>query len=274
MTATRLGLGSYACAWAIGVPGYEQPQEPMDCFGLLRFADELGLRVIQIADNLPLHTLGARERAKLCEEARQRDIALEVGTRGIKPEQLRQYIEIARYFGSPVLRAVVDSAGHRPEPDEVVSLIREFLPELKAANITLAIENHDRFKARVLADIIKTLDSPLVGVCLDTVNSFGSLEGPEVVVDTLGPYVVNLHVKEFVVRRVSHNMGFVVTGVPAGQGMLDVPWLLEILQRFGRTFNAIIESWPAPEATMAETIAKELNWARQSTTYLRTLIKD
>jgi sugar phosphate isomerase/epimerase len=274
VTVTRLGLGSYACAWAIGVPGYEQPQEPMDCFGLIRFADELGLRVVQIADNLPLHALSASEREKLCEEARRRDIALEVGTRGIKPELVRQYIDIARSFGSPILRVVVDSAGHHPEPDEVVSLIREFLPDLEAARITLAIENHDRFKARALADIIKAVDSPLIGVCLDTVNSFGSLEGPEVVIDTLGPYVVNLHVKEFVVRRVSHNMGFVVTGVPAGQGMLDVPWLLGSLQRFGRTFNAIIESWPAPEATMAETVAKELDWARQSANYLRTLIRD
>ena len=78
----------------------------------------------------------------------------------------------------------------------------------------------------LLADIVTSIDSPNVGICLDTVNSFGSLEGPAVVVEALGPYVVNLHVKDFSIRRHDHNMGFTLTGTPAGQGQLDLPWLL------------------------------------------------
>jgi sugar phosphate isomerase/epimerase len=111
-------------------------------------------------------------------------------------------------------------------------------------------------------------------VCLDTVNSFGSLEGPAVVVETLGRYVVNLHVKEFVIRRMSHNMGFVISGAPAGQGMLDVPWLLAKLRGYGREFNAIIETWLAPESSMAATVAQEADMTQQSVTYLRGLIAD
>jgi 3-oxoisoapionate decarboxylase len=269
---TRLGLGSYGVAWAIGVPGYEQPKAPMDAFGLLRFADELGLKLIQIADNLPLHLLSEQERVRLRDEAQERGVSIEVGTRGILREVLSPYIELAQFFGSPILRVVVDTKEHHPSPDEVVSLIRTALPQLQAAGITLAIENHDRFKVRTLAEIIEQIDSPMVGICLDTVNSFGSLEGPEIVLDVLGRYVVNLHVKEFVIHRVPHNMGFIVTGKPAGQGMLDVPWLLEKLQ--GREFNAIIETWLSPEDTMEATVAKELDWVRQSTTYLRTLIQE
>ncbi|MBC7813688.1 MAG: sugar phosphate isomerase/epimerase [Burkholderiales bacterium] len=271
---TILGLGSYACAWAIGVAGYEQPEAPMDTFGLLRFADELGLRLVQIADNLPLHVLSDDQRQRLHDEALQRNIAIEVGARGIQSDHLRQYIELARFFGSPILRVVVDTAEHHPPPDEVVSLVQAALPALEAAGITLAVENHDRFKARTLAGIIAEIDHPRVGICLDTVNSFGSLEGPQVVLDTLGRYVVNLHVKEFAVRRVPHNMGFIITGMPTGQGMLDVPWLLNTLRDYGRNFNAIIETWPAPEPTMRETVAKELDWVRQSAVYLRALIPD
>jgi 3-oxoisoapionate decarboxylase len=271
---TRLGLGSYACAWAIGVPGYEPPEAPMDAFGLLRFADELGLKLIQIADNLPLHEVSEAKRYALRDEARHRGISIEVGTRGILPDVLHPYIEIARFFESPILRVVVDTKDHHPSPEEVVSLVRAALPALEAAGITLAIENHDRFKARTLAKIVAELHHPNVGICLDTVNSFGSLEGPEAVLDAVGRYVVNLHVKEFTIRRVPHNMGFIVTGMPAGQGMLDVPWLLQTLKNCGRSFNAIIELWPSPEATMRETVAKELDWARQSAAYLRTLIQE
>lgn len=269
---TILGLGSYGVGWAIGVAGYQPPAAPLDAVGLVRLTDSLGLKLAQIGDNLPLHPLDAAARRTLRDEAQRRGIALEVGTRGIETAHLTQYVEIAAYFGSPILRVVVDTQEHHPPPEAVVTLVLAALPALEAAGITLAIENHDRFKVRTLAGIIDQIDHPLVGICLDTVNSFGSAEGPEAVVKALGRYVVNLHVKEFVVQRASHNMGFTVTGAPAGQGLLDVPWLLAALKGEGRQFNAIIETWAAPETTMAETIAKERAWVEQSVRYLRALI--
>ncbi len=269
---TTLGLGSYGVAWNIGVPGYEQPSAPMDAFGLQRLADELDLSLVQYADNLPLDALSSEEQAQLRDEAQARKISIEVGTRGIQTDHLHRWIELAVYFGSPILRVVVDTKAHHPDPDEVVALVRAALPALHQADIRLAIENHDRFKARTLAAIIEAVNDPHVGICLDTVNSFGALEGPDVVVAALGRHVVNLHVKEFTVRRVPHNMGFEVTGCPAGQGMLDVPWLLAALR--GKSFNAIIETWLAPDASMSATAATEIDWVRQSVAYLRTLITD
>lgn len=271
---TVLGLGTYGVAWAIGVPGYDQPKVPMDAPGLLRFAGELGLRLVQIADNMPLHTLSDGERQAIRDEAQKHGIAIEVGTRGIQTDHLRQYVEIAQFFNSPILRVVVDTKEHHPSPEEVVSLIRAVLPELEAAGITLAIENHDRFKVKQLAGIIQALNSPYVGICLDTVNSFGSLEGPEVVVETLGCYVVNLHVKEFVVKRAGHAMGFEITGRPAGQGMMNVPWLLGKLDSFGRSYNAIVEAWLPMQITIEETVLVEERWARESVRYLRQYIKE
>jgi len=271
---TKLGLGSYGVAWAIGIPGYQPPAAPLDASGMIRLADELGLKLVQIADNLPLHPLDSDSRVRLRGELERRGMALEVGTRGIATDHLHQYIDIAQFFGSPILRVVVDTAVHYPEPEDVVSLIKAALPALKKAGITLAIENHDRFKAGTLASIIKRIDDPHVGICLDTVNSFGALEGPDVVVGVLGKYVVNLHLKEFIVKRARHNMGFEIMGAPAGQGMLDISWLLERLHHEGRKFNAVIETWLPPEATTQATIEKEMHWVRQSISYLRTLIKD
>ncbi len=270
----RLGLGSFACAWSIGVPGYEQPTKPMDAFGLMQFSADLGLHLLQIGDNVALDLLTPDSRFALRETSNKLGIEVEVGTRGIEVSHLQEYLQIARFFDSSILRVVVDTASHHPSPEEVVGLIRQVLPDLENTKVTLAIENHDRFRARTFAQIIEALNHPYVCICLDTVNSFGSLEGPEVVVQTLGRHVVNLHVKEFIVRRLSHNMGFEITGVPAGQGMLDIPWLLDSLNQYGRSFNAVIELWPALEATTQATVDKELDWVRQSVTYLRTLIKD
>ena len=120
--------------------------------------------------------------------------------------------------------------------------------------------------------MIEAIDSPNVGICLDTVNSFGCLEGPAHVVANLAPFVSSLHVKDFTIRRAGHMMGFDVTGAPAGQGMLDIPWLLGELRAAGRNPNAILELWPPPESTVAATVEKEREWARESIRYLRTLI--
>lgn len=271
---TRLGLSSYGVAWAIGVAGYPAPPQPLDHKAFLRTAAALGLRCVQFADNLPLHMLSASERAAVRDLAAHHDILIEVGTRGIGDENLKQYIELAYEFNSPILRVVVDTAGHHPTPDEVVTHVRSKLRDLHECGITLAIENHDRFKARTLTDIVTTLDDPHVGVCLDTVNSFGSLEGPDVVIETLGRFVVNLHVKDFTVRRADHNMGFVISGAPAGQGALDVPSLLDKLRGWGRSFNAQIETWLGPQADMAATVDLEAAMVRQSVDYMRQHIKD
>jgi hypothetical protein len=56
--------------------------------------------------------------------------------------------------------------------------------------------------------------------------------------------------------------------------MLDIPWLLQSLQKYQRDFNAIIETWLSPEETMVATIALEADYVRQSVVFLRPLISE
>ena len=268
---TRVGIGSYALAWGIGIPGYPPPK-PLDVFGFVELAATLDVPLVQIADNLPLQALSAAELDRLVDLTCDLGIDVEVGTRGIEPGGLRRYLEFAERLGSPILRVVIDTEDHRPSVKEATDLLRGVLPAFEAAGVTLAIENHDRFKARTLAAIVRDLGNPNVGICLDTANSFGALEGPEIVLAELGPLTVNLHVKDFVVEREGHNLGFRVRGAPAGRGMLDIPAILTELRRFGCDVDAILESWPPPEATIEETIAKERAWLEESVAYVRGLV--
>lgn len=269
----KLGIGTYTYAWAIGVPGYIPPQ-PMDALALIRRSAELGVRLVQIADNLPLDTLDPTEFDLLLAEARRHDVELEVGTRGIYPDHLLHYLDIALRCGSSLLRTLVDTHDHHPEPDEVIEMVSSVMPEFEQANVTLAVENHDRFKSKTLAQIVEAVGSSHLGICLDTANSFGAMEGPDVVIESLGPYVVNLHMKDFTIHRVEYAMGFIVEGAPAGQGMLDIPRLLGRLQGYQRDFNTILELWPIPENDLETTIAKEDAWAVESVRYLRNYIAE
>jgi len=269
----KLGIGSYAYAWAIGAPGHP-PAAPMTAMDLIERAAALGVGLVQICDNVPLHRMSAAELDALHARTRSLGADVEVGTLGIASDHLSTYLRLAERFESPILRVVVDSPGHQPDEDEIVDTIAVLLPDLRAAGVTLAVENHERFKAQDLVRIMERLDSDQVGICLDTVNSFGALEGPDLVVAALGPYTVSLHIKDFHIGRVPSRMGFVLEGRPAGRGQLDVPWLLTQMRRHGREMNAILELWPPLQSTLEETIALEDDWARQSVAYLRTLIAD
>ncbi len=269
----RLGIGSYAYAWSIGVPGYPPPR-PMTAFDLLAEAERLGVRLVQFCDNLPLWRLATHELDEFERRAMTAGIAIEVGLRGLQPDNLRGHLELAQRFRSPFVRVVTDSHGDEPSPAETVARLRAFVPELRSSGVKLALENHDRFTAATLAWIIEQVGPEHAGICLDTVNSFGALEGPEVVVRTLAPYTLNLHVKDFTIERVDSKMGFIVTGRPAGQGRLDLPWLLSSLRDAGRDVNAVLETWPPPGPTLEETLARERSWVEASVRHLRTLIPE
>ena len=263
----KLGIGSYTYTWAVGVPG-QMPVHPMTAMDLCRRAGELGVKVVQLCENV---AFGADELIDLSVHAAQRSLNIEVGTRGLGDAALAEFMPRLASFDADFVRLVVDRDGDEPTPDEVIARLRTWQKRLPE-KIRIALENHDRFPARTLVEIIQAAGPDRVGITLDTVNSFGALEGPEHVVKTLAPYVLSLHVKDFTIRRVPSQMGFVIEGCPAGEGRLDIPWLLDTIRDAGRDPNAIIELWTPPADTLEETIAREAAWAERSVRYLRTLL--
>jgi len=269
----KLGLGSFTFTWAIGVPGHP-PAEPLTAAELVRIAGRLGVRVVQICDNLPLDTYSDDELGALECVAREASVAVEVGTRGIDDARLVRYLELARRFQSPIVRLVVDCGGDEPSPARVIQRLSVHRDAFRTAGVRLAIENHDRFSAKTLAGLVRELGTDWAGVCLDTVNSFGALEGPEFVVDCLAPLALSLHVKDFTISRPNHQMGFRVEGCAAGAGRLDLRSILERLRSEGRDVNAILETWVTPGQTLMETIECERAWTEQGVKYCRGLISD
>lgn len=266
----KLGISSYTFTWAIGVQGFAT-DAPLGFDGLLQKARELDVGLMQVADNLPLDQLDGDSLTKYYRKALDSGIQLEAGARGMTESNLERYIAIAEIIHSPVLRFVIDGPGFRPDRDTILGIIRNALPVLQEKKIVLALENYERMKARDFAAIIDRVSSNAVGICLDSVNSLGAGEGLETVVELLAPLTVNLHIKEFTIRRMSHMMGFQIQGLPAGDGMLNVPWLLEKVG--DRCQSAILELWTPPEKEMEDTIVKEDDWARKSISYLRNIIK-
>jgi sugar phosphate isomerase/epimerase len=236
---------------------------------LIERAAELDFDCVQIADNMPLHFLTSAQLRELKMLADEKAIAIEVGTRGLTYDNVRRYLDIAGTLGSPVLRIVIDLNDYQPEIGIIVEIVNTLLPELRAMDVKLAVENHDRLPAVRFLEIIRQTDEHWVGICLDSVNSIGADEGFRQVADLLLPYTINLHLKDYCIRRMSHMMGFVVEGTPAGAGRLAIPWLFEQLRHYNRCQSAILELWPSPETDLQSTIEKEARWIEESMAYLK-----
>jgi sugar phosphate isomerase/epimerase len=262
----QAGISSYTYTWAIGVPGNE-PIRPMTIYQLLDKAVQHNVPVVQVADNLPLYVYSKDEQDNILQYARKNHVKVEVGTKRLDEENLERYLDIAGRFHSPFLRIVIDDANYAPAINEVIAIIKNALPAFQQKNIKLAIENHDRFTSREFVKIIEKSSPGWTGICLDSVNSMGAGEGLDTVIHHLAPLAINLHVKEFTVKRAYHKMGFLVEGLPLGQGMLPMK---RLLQEIGPACtSAILEQWTPPEAKICDTVNKERQWAEESIKHLK-----
>lgn len=266
----KLGAGSYCWMWAIGVPGQDPPPAPLNAFDLLDRCRQLSLRVVQFGPNLPLDENRLDE---LAGRAQELGIDVEVGIAGLGIDQIRRGLHLCHRLGASLLRTVELYEGPVRRTADLESSLRAVLPLLAESGVMLAVENA-RTPARELAGVLDAIGSRWLGVTLDTVNSLAIPEGTVEVVTALARHTLCLHVKDFRVRRIWHMMGFTVEGAPAGQGQLDIPWLLGRLRAEGRDPNAILELWVPQQGSLEETIALEESWVKESIAYLRRLIME
>ncbi|WP_373229339.1 sugar phosphate isomerase/epimerase family protein [Cohnella sp.] len=260
-----LGLSSYTLTWSVGVPGYAAPTKRLTALDLIELTHQLGYKLIQLADNIPLHNKSKEELRQLRETAERLGVIIEVGTRGSLPKHLLKYLAIAKYFKADLVRTLITIADIAEAEEQLQSV----LPSYEAAGVTLAVENHGLHTTKQLIQLFENLNSPFIGCCLDTVNSFGALESPDFVIDQLLPYMVNLHVKDFDIQRIDHQMGYMVLGTAAGSGRLDIPRLADKLRSQQKKAHAILELWTPFTETVDKTVELELKWMKQSLEYLK-----
>jgi sugar phosphate isomerase/epimerase len=87
----------------------------------------------------------------------------------------------------------------------------------------------------------------------------------------LAPYTLCLHIKDVRAKRVSSMMGFTITGTAAGDGQLDIPWIMEEVRSRGQAESLILELWPPQETPGVPPVELERAMAERGMQYLREL---
>lgn len=265
-----LGIGSYAFRWQVGI-GDRIPGQPLRAAQILDEANRLGVGLVQFADNLPLHALPPAEIEDLAIQARELRITLELGMTGCNPSLVGRYLYLAGRLGVRLLRIAPTAAESAGSDAEIIGLFRAILPACRDAGVTLAVENHFHLPSPRLAGLVRAIDDPALGICLDVANSIACQEWPEETVGLLASHAVNLHLKDFRIALDSHGVGCTIVGTPLGQGLLDPSMVFDALAAHGRQCNTILEHWLPWQGDFAKTQAMELAWLEQSMAAARAL---
>lgn len=277
MKKTWLGIGSWTYPYHCGLGEKISPDlkhEPlMTPYDLINIAAEHGLRCVQICDNLPLDVYSEEELTRISEYAKSKDVEIETGMRGARPENIRRMLEVSTTVGAKLLRCVIDDTGFEPSIDEIVRIFKSFLPELEKRDIVLGIENHDRLLATEFAQILRQLDDPHYGIVLDTTNSLSKEEPLGTVLENLAKYTVCLHFKDYTIRRSPGSVGLEIIGTPVGSGRQKVREILKsVRSQAQQDFSTIIEFWMPADRSISELLEEENRWAEESISYLKALI--
>ena len=102
-------------------------------------------------------------------------------------------------------------------------------PILRKHKVKLAIENHKGWRAAEHVAWIERLGSEWVGACYDFGNNIALCEDPAETLRLLAPVTIYVSFKDMAVEP--HADGFLLSEMALGDGMLDIPGMVKVLQQ-------------------------------------------
>jgi sugar phosphate isomerase/epimerase len=169
---------------------------------------------------------------------------LEGGTNEAAYNEMIGSFEQAQAIGATVMRVVGSSLRFRNEPhgpqlERLTQIFQKAVRIAEANGIRIAVENHIDFNAQEMLSLLRSVDSPFLGINFDTGNFVRLLDDPVQAMDALAPYTYASHIKDLRVQRgVPANEWYFFSSAPVGDGVVDNAKLIEKLWR--ADFNGIL----------------------------------
>jgi sugar phosphate isomerase/epimerase len=280
----KIAIDSYCFHRYFGecYPGLQQdPGRRMTVWDFLRLARRLGVAGVSIESCFlpPLDdALLARLSDTLDDYGFERVWAwghpngLRSGTDRAAAKDLVVHLGVARRLGAKVMRIVGGSRRTRPKSWAVhrrrlLTMLRTLIGPARDHGVVMAMENHIDLTAAEMADLMNEIDSPWLGVCLDTANNVRLFEDPVAVARTLAPWTRATHVKDVISFRGDPKEFSFWPSVPLGEGAVDIPQVLNALKavRYGGLL-AIEVDYLHPQRGVEHAAVKK------SVSYLRRLL--
>jgi len=195
---------------------------------------------------------------------------LRSGTDEAAAADLLRHIGIAKRVGATVMRICAGSRRTRPadwaqHKRNLVPMLQPLAEAAARQGVVLAVENHIDLLADEMVEIMQAVDSPGLGVCLDTANNLRMFEEPVAVAAKLAPYARATHVKNITTQRGDPRSFAFWPSVPLDAGLVDIEAVLGHLRAAHYTGLLALEiDYLAPAFGEEEEpqIARSLAWLR------------
>ena len=136
-----------------------------------------------------------------------------------------------------------------------IELMKENFAQLASIaeemGVIITLENHTDYRCSEIVQVIEAVHSPSLMVNLDTGNPVNVIEDPVEAAKCVAPYTVKVHLKDYRIMNMSMIDGTPkFSHAPTGQGDIDLPQILEILQRSApdpETLRLCVETVPPLE---------------------------
>ena len=190
----------------------------------------------QMGDDTPENLDAIRD------EIKKYGLYAEIDTNGTSEADLKKALRVANHIGANVIRTYIkfdkfDGTVYK----QTIEDLKNIVPELKKYRIKIALENHEYETSIEVIEIIKEVNSYWVGLHYDFGNSMMAWEDPVVAAEAMAPYTYTTHFKDhIIVEDPDSTYGYVVCGVPAGEGNIDLE----------KTFQIMVEKSPLERINM------------------------
>ncbi len=198
-------------------------------------------------------------------------------------DTIAQGVRIAEKIGADLAKLSLDIRRPRPlygscfHPEvmrqlcDVYDEVTAAVPLLEKTGIKLALENHTETFADEILWLIHRIDHPLVGACVDTVNSMGVLENPETAVKKLAPLAFSNHFCDHKLDRDQFGIRF--HGVALGDGDIDCFKTYKTIRDNSPTDRITFEiEWDMGEDSLEVAREKEMDACIRSIKYAREVL--
>ncbi len=292
----KLGMHSYSlhlsgCGESWGFDNNYAFEKTIDIFKMMELAAEWRLDVLHITLVDLDNNLSEDHLRNVKVAAKKHNLELELNVSFNAPSDPRvnasveQALKIANALGAKLVKFSLDIKRSSPLYgsslcSEVMVQLADRVSEFKK-NISLieqygpkiALENHCDLFADEVIWIVEQLNHPLIGACLDTMNSLVLGEGVEECVRKLTPYAYCVHFCDL--KIVVDPNGTHSIGTPVGQGDNDcVKIMQELRANAPEALDTIIFEVELPLAgySIEEGRERELKAAKESIDYFHNTL--
>ena len=236
-----VGVSAYSlplCCGFMRRAGQPAVQKRLTAWDLIELASTCGLASVEmpLQDMLPDLSIGTLARVRETLERANLDLVVDTGV--VDVEALQALLPLAARAGARVVRATLSTilegaraqlpGGWAAHLDEMRRRIIALRPLLATYDVTLAIENHQDATSDDLL-LLCEAGRDRVGITLDVANPLAVGEEPLHFARKVGPWVRNVHLKDY--RLYLTRSGYRLVRCALGEGSIPFAELLPLLRQ-------------------------------------------